>query len=87
MPDCTHCTSSFEDELAYLNHLCDEHADDLTRIDKKRIERHPDVEVPGDPAEPTNTELAVQGVIITIGLVLTVGLLYLLATNAASFLF
>jgi sulfur carrier protein ThiS len=35
--ECAHCGASFDDEQAYLRHLLDEHADDLGRIEQRRV--------------------------------------------------
>lgn len=43
MPECNHCPATFNEETMYLAHLVEKHADDLTRIDKRRIEEHEDV--------------------------------------------
>lgn len=37
MPDCEHCGASFEEEGEYLEHLGDEHWDELGRIDRRRV--------------------------------------------------
>jgi hypothetical protein len=40
MVNCDYCSSSFDDEEAYLNHLSNEHSsDELSSIDKRRIEK------------------------------------------------
>lgn len=38
MTDCDHCGRSFEDEEAYLRHLRDEHAGELSRIERRRVD-------------------------------------------------
>ena len=38
MPDCTYCDEHFPDDEAYLSHLGDAHRDDLSRIDRRRVE-------------------------------------------------
>lgn len=38
MTDCDHCGASFDDEGAYLDHLAAEHADDLGRIEQRRVD-------------------------------------------------
>lgn len=40
MPDCEHCGASFDAEAGYLEHLGDEHWDDLGRIDRRRVKTH-----------------------------------------------
>lgn len=50
MPECDYCGASFDDEDAYLTHLGDEHADELGRIDRRRVERaNDDRELPTGP--------------------------------------
>lgn len=39
MPDCRYCEDTFEDEDAYLSHLEAEHYDDLSRIDRRRVDQ------------------------------------------------
>lgn len=39
MPDCDYCGAEFPDEAAYLDHLDAAHADELGRIDRRRLER------------------------------------------------
>lgn len=38
MAECDHCGRSFDDEEAYLRHLRDEHAGDLSRIEQRRVD-------------------------------------------------
>jgi hypothetical protein len=38
MPDCDYCEETFEDEDSYLEHLEASHADELSRIDQRRID-------------------------------------------------
>lgn len=38
MTDCDYCSETFDSEQEYLEHLNDTHYDDLTRIDKKRVD-------------------------------------------------
>jgi len=38
MPDCDYCGESFDGEDAYLNHLADEHANELGPIDRRKVE-------------------------------------------------
>jgi hypothetical protein len=37
MPDCDYCEASFDGEDAYLAHLRDSHADELGRVDRRRV--------------------------------------------------
>ena len=38
MPDCNYCDASFEDESAYVEHLGEAHDDELSRIDRRRVD-------------------------------------------------
>lgn len=38
MPDCDYCGDSFDDESSYLSHLDAEHADELGRIEQRRVD-------------------------------------------------
>ncbi|MFB6118798.1 hypothetical protein [Halosegnis sp.] len=38
MPHCDHCGASFDDEEAYLSHLGADHADELGRIEQRRVD-------------------------------------------------
>ncbi|MFB6253511.1 MAG: hypothetical protein ABEI06_02760, partial [Halobacteriaceae archaeon] len=40
MPDCRYCDASFDEEADYLDHLAQEHEDELGRVDKRRVEQH-----------------------------------------------
>ena len=37
MAGCDYCSAAFEDDEAYLEHLRDEHGDELSRIDERRV--------------------------------------------------
>lgn len=37
MPECSYCDAAFDDEAAYREHLRAAHADELDRIDRKRV--------------------------------------------------
>lgn len=80
MPNCNYCNESFtdKDDEEYLTHLCVEHKEDLGRIDQRRIEQHPDVDL---EQLPSRSELALQTLIITVGLVLTITLMYVIIRN------
>ena len=71
--ECSYCGDSFdnEDELEYLEHLKENHYDDLGRIDKKHIRQHSGIRLSKDP---TQKDLIVQTGIILAGLAGTVGL-------------
>lgn len=38
MPDCDYCGDSFDDESSYLSHLDAEHAEELGRIEQRRVD-------------------------------------------------
>ncbi|MDY6764641.1 MAG: hypothetical protein SV377_02990 [Halobacteria archaeon] len=38
MPKCNHCGSEFDNEKPYLKHLKDEHPDELSRIERRKVE-------------------------------------------------
>ena len=40
MEECDHCSESFEDEDAYLEHLAAEHREELGRIERRRVEEY-----------------------------------------------
>ena len=40
MPDCNYCDETFADDESYLAHLGDAHRDELSRIDRRRVETH-----------------------------------------------
>jgi len=40
MEECDHCSESFEDEDAYLEHLAAEHREELGRIEQRRVEEY-----------------------------------------------
>ena len=40
MPDCNYCDETFPDDESYLSHLGDAHRDELSRIDRRRVETH-----------------------------------------------
>ena len=53
MPDCNYCGESFDDEEAYLDHLDASHdREELSRIDRRRVEGHVDDEEGGFPTGP-----------------------------------
>ncbi|WP_135821445.1 YbdD/YjiX family protein [Halostella litorea] len=70
MDECDHCGASFEEEDAYLRHLRDEHPDDLTRIERRRVDELDG----GDGGIPT---LAVVGV-AAVGVLVAAALAYVL---------
>lgn len=38
MPDCSYCGETFADDESYLDHLGDAHRDELSRIDRRRVQ-------------------------------------------------
>lgn len=53
MPDCNYCAETFADEEAYLDHLDAAHdRDELSRIDRRRVESHVGDEGEGFPTAP-----------------------------------
>lgn len=40
MEECSYCGQSFDEEEAYLAHLADEHGEELSAIDRRRVEGH-----------------------------------------------
>lgn len=40
MPECDYCGASYDDEDTYVAHLDDEHGDELSRVDQRRVEQH-----------------------------------------------
>ncbi|RQH01202.1 hypothetical protein [Natrarchaeobius oligotrophus] len=69
MPDCDYCDASFTDEGAYLDHLASEHADDLGRIDRRRVEQRGSLESDGGGSPIVLYGLALSFGLIVIGAV------------------
>ncbi|RQG86931.1 hypothetical protein EA462_14835 [Natrarchaeobius halalkaliphilus] len=69
MPDCDYCDASFTDEEAYLDHLASEHAADLGRIDRRRVERRGSLEGDGGSSPIVLYGLALAFGLIVIGAV------------------
>lgn len=77
MPDCDYCGASFDDEEAYLSHLGTEHADELGRIDRRRVAAHGELETEsgGNPIIVYGLTLSVVLLVIgALGYVVTVGM-------------
>lgn len=79
MPACKYCEESFDDEAAYHAHLADEHAGELSRIDRRRIEG-----VSADDEEGFPTGPAVLVGVIGFSLVLVVYVVFFLNTSGTS---
>lgn len=79
MPTCSHCGEEFDDESAHASHLLETHADELSRLDRRRAEA---------TAENHNTErpsfgrIAQFGIPIVLGIVV-IGFLYTLFGTGA----
>jgi len=71
MPECRYCGERHDDEETHLRHLRSAHADELSRIDRRRVEELGDD--PGDDGGPP-TALLVGGVaaVAIVGLVVWV---------------
>lgn len=65
MPDCDYCGESFAGEDAYLQHLHDEHYDELGTIDRRRVDSTVADDDGGIPTGP----LAVVGVVLAAALI------------------
>jgi len=66
MPDCDYCGDSFEDEQSHLEHLYEEHEDELGAIDRRRVEDGLDSDDGGLPTGPIVLGI-VLGVSVLIG--------------------
>lgn len=71
MPECNYCEESFDDEEAYLRHLEKAHGDELSRVDRRRVEGV------GSDDEGFNVGVAVLGLVLlgAVGLVASLVLL------------
>lgn len=74
MESCTYCGASYPEEADYLEHLVEDHNDDLGRIDTKRIEDHPEVTF---EQPPSTAAMAIQTLILFAGLAGSVLIIYL----------
>lgn len=69
MPDCDYCSADLDGEEAYLEHLEDEHYDELSRIDRRRVDENA-----SESGTSTGQVAAIAvGAVLVIGLVLFVG--------------
>lgn len=75
MPDCRYCTESFPDGNPYLQHLNKMHRDELSRIDKRKLEQHPEIKPPSSIGP-----VVVQTLILFAALAFLAGGLYLIYT-------
>lgn len=79
MVQCSHCTTDFTDDDTYITHLIEEHPEDLTRIDKRRIENHPGATVPDpDTEEMSTAAFALQTILNIIFIAIAAALMYAL---------
>lgn len=68
MPECSYCGESFADEDAELQHLRDEHAGELSRIDRRRVGDIDD----GDGGLPTGPIILAGVILVAIAVVVYV---------------
>jgi len=69
VPDCDYCGADFDGEDAYLDHLEAEHYEELSRIDRRRVDGSA-----GESGTSTGQVAAIAvGAVLVIGLVLFVG--------------
>ena len=61
MHDCSHCSESFEDEVAHLEHLRDAHPDEFGAVDRRRLDQ-----LSGDDAGGSNTALLLGGLAVAV---------------------
>ena len=73
--DCKYCDATFEEQVNRLQHMSDEHGDELTNLDETLIENHDDVK---PPDFVSRKDLVLQTVILTVALAVSIGLLYFL---------
>lgn len=64
MPDCDYCGDAFDGEDAYLDHLESEHYEELSRIDRRRVDER---------TSESGMSTAQKAVIVVLGLPLVVG--------------
>lgn len=78
MPECAYCGESFDDETAELRHLRDAHRDELSRIDRRRVQDLEGEEGGGLPTGPL-----VLGGVILISLAVVVYVIVFLGGSAS----
>ncbi|PSQ44591.1 hypothetical protein BRD17_03900 [Halobacteriales archaeon SW_7_68_16] len=71
MPDCDYCGESFDDDDAYARHLRDEHPDDLSRIEQRRVD-----DLEGESRDLPTGPIVLVG-IVALGIVVVVYALFL----------
>lgn len=64
MPDCDYCSDDFATEDAYLDHLQAEHYDELSRIDRRRVDQR---STESGMSTGQKTMIAVLGIPIVLG--------------------
>lgn len=63
MPDCGYCEASFDDESTYLDHLREDHADELGPIDQRRVATETSGGLPTGPIAIAIVVLAAAAVV------------------------
>lgn len=71
--DCHHCGVMFDTNDEFVNHLIEDHADELTRIDQRRIEKHPGASVPSDSDE---IEISGEALMLTLAILFVIVALF-----------
>lgn len=81
MPACDYCEQSFDDEQSYLEHLAEDHEDELGTIDRRRVE-----EAVGTGADDDGlpTGPLILGVVILFAAALVVYVLFFLGSSGQS---
>ena len=64
MPECDYCTTKLETEDELIQHFVDEHKNELSRIDKRRVQQHETIDL--------NPELTMKGMLVQTVILLTV---------------
>lgn len=84
--DCDHCDRTFESRRSELEHVLDEHRDDITSHEKDELKRERNQLPEKDDSGPVNSDLLKSGAGVVLALVLVVGGGYaLFATGVMDF--
>ena len=78
MPDCRYCGREFDAESDHLDHLGDEHAGELSPIDRRRLESA------ADAGDRSRTPLVLAGIVLVLGLGVMAGAGYVLLDGGSS---
>lgn len=78
MPDCNYCAKSYDDENTYLDHLREEHIDELGPIDHRRIS------TPDDEGEIPVFPIVAGLLLLTLGTVVAYVLFFMNGSNSAT---